>query len=103
MAEPQELGDPVGEGASGAAAVTGPCLAGNRLNLDVYMDGCDQFFRLLEERREEVKKVEFLRLNCNEDLITSTLGHIPLLKALKSLVLKGKDMFILLKILFTTE
>ncbi|XP_060118869.1 p53-induced death domain-containing protein 1 [Heteronotia binoei] len=89
MAELQELGDPLGEGALGAAAVTGPCLAGNRLNIDVYVDGCHQFFKLLEMRREEVVQVEFLRLNCNEDLITSTLSHIPILKALKSLVLKG--------------
>ncbi|XP_077177510.1 p53-induced death domain-containing protein 1 [Paroedura picta] len=89
MAEPPELGDPLGEGALEAAAVTGPCLAGNRLNLDVYVDGCHQFFRLLETRREEVEQVEFLRLNCNDDLIVSTLSHIPLLKALKSLVLKG--------------
>nr|XP_056707555.1 p53-induced death domain-containing protein 1 [Euleptes europaea] len=90
MAEPRELGDPLGEDASGAAAaVTGPCVAGNRLNIDVYPDGCRHFFKLLETRREEVVQVEFLRLNCNEDLITSTLIHIPLLKALKSLVLKG--------------
>ncbi|XP_015265241.1 PREDICTED: p53-induced death domain-containing protein 1-like, partial [Gekko japonicus] len=89
MAEPPEPGDSLGEGALGAAAVTGPCLAGNRLNVDVYPDGCQQFVKLLELRKEEVAQVEFLRLNCNEDLITSTLGHIPLLKALKSLVLKG--------------
>ncbi|XP_054827919.1 p53-induced death domain-containing protein 1 [Eublepharis macularius] len=89
MAEPQELGDPLGEDASGAAAVAGPCLAGNRLNLDVYPNGCHQFFKLLEMRREEVVQVEFLRLNCNEDFIISTLNNIPVLKALKSLVLKG--------------
>uniref|UniRef100_A0ACB8G465 Uncharacterized protein n=1 Tax=Sphaerodactylus townsendi TaxID=933632 RepID=A0ACB8G465_9SAUR len=89
MAEPQELGGSQGEGALGAVAAAGPCLAGNRLNIDVFPDGCHYFFKLLETRREEVLQVEFLRLNCNEDLIISMLTHIPLLKALKSLTLKG--------------
>lgn len=65
-------------------------LAGNRLNLDVYPAGCREFLELFEKRRDEVAQVEFLRLNCNEALIDATLGSLPLLKSLKSLVLKGK-------------
>lgn len=94
MAEPQELGDPLGEGALGVDALAGSCLAGNRLNLDVYVDGCYRFLQLFERRREEVMQVEFLRLSCNEDLIVSTLRMIPFLERLKSLVLKGNCMFV---------
>ncbi|XP_053250822.1 p53-induced death domain-containing protein 1 isoform X2 [Podarcis raffonei] len=89
MAGPQELGDPLGEGALEAEAPASSCLAGNRLNLDVYPEGCRLFHKLYEKRREEVEQVEFLRLSCNEELITSTLSTIPVLKGLKSLVLKG--------------
>ncbi|XP_061466025.1 p53-induced death domain-containing protein 1 isoform X4 [Rhineura floridana] len=89
MAGPQELGDPLGEGALQAEATARSCLAGNRLNLDVYAEGCRQFLELYDTRREEVEQVEFLRLSCNEDLITSTLSTVPALKGLKSLVLKG--------------
>ncbi|XP_034624667.1 LOW QUALITY PROTEIN: p53-induced death domain-containing protein 1 [Trachemys scripta elegans] len=66
-----------------------PLLTDNRLNLDVYPNGCCQFLELFEKRREEVAQVEFLRLNCNEALIDSTLSSLPVLKCLKSLVLKG--------------
>ncbi|XP_062973167.1 p53-induced death domain-containing protein 1 [Elgaria multicarinata webbii] len=89
MAGLQELGDPLGEGALGAEALASSCLAGNRLNLDVYTEGCRLFLKLFETRREEVEQVEFLRLSCNEDLITPTLRTVPALKGLKSLVLKG--------------
>ncbi|XP_066485938.1 p53-induced death domain-containing protein 1 isoform X2 [Tiliqua scincoides] len=89
MAEPQELGDPLGEGPLEADTLAGSCLAGNRLNLDVYMDGCRLFLKLFETRREEIMQVEFLRLSCNEDLVVSTLSTIPSLEHLKSLVLKG--------------
>uniref|UniRef100_A0A8D0C7J2 P53-induced death domain protein 1 n=1 Tax=Salvator merianae TaxID=96440 RepID=A0A8D0C7J2_SALMN len=89
MAESEELGDPLGEGTLGAEAPASSCLAGNRLNLDVYTKGCRMFLKLYETRREEVEQVEFLRLNCNEDFITSTLSTVPALKGLRSLVLKG--------------
>ncbi|XP_072841719.2 p53-induced death domain-containing protein 1 [Pogona vitticeps] len=89
MAGRRELGDSLGEGTLGAEAPASSCLAGNRLNLDVYPEGCRQFLELFETRREEVAQVEFLRLNCNENLIASTLGTISALKCLKSLVLKG--------------
>ncbi|KAM7165109.1 p53-induced death domain-containing protein 1 isoform 1-T2 [Macrochelys suwanniensis] len=96
MAELPEVGEALGEGSLVTAALEGCRLAGNRLNLDVYPDGCRQFLELFEKRREEVAQVEFLRLNCNEALIDSTLGSVPLLKCLRSLVLKGghaKDEF----------
>uniref|UniRef100_A0A8C0HFA3 P53-induced death domain protein 1 n=1 Tax=Chelonoidis abingdonii TaxID=106734 RepID=A0A8C0HFA3_CHEAB len=89
MAEVLEVGEDLGEGSFVTAALEGCRLAGNRLNLDVYPDGCRQFLKLFEKRREEIAQVEFLRLNCNEALIDSTLGSLPVLKCLKSLVLKG--------------
>ncbi|XP_044281752.1 p53-induced death domain-containing protein 1 isoform X2 [Varanus komodoensis] len=89
MAGLQELGDPLEEGALGAVEPHSSCLAGNRLNLDVYTEGCHLFLKLFEARRDEVEQVEFLRLSCNETSITSALTKIPTLKGLKSLVLKG--------------
>ncbi|KAJ7344329.1 hypothetical protein JRQ81_000279 [Phrynocephalus forsythii] len=89
MAGRQELGDSLGEGTLGAEAPASNCLAGNRLNLDVYPEGCRQFLQLFATRREEVEQVGFLRLNCNEEIIASTLGTVCALKHLKSLVLNG--------------
>ncbi|NXE83900.1 PIDD1 protein, partial [Cochlearius cochlearius] len=89
MAELLGLGDECGEGASGAPALVGSCLAGNRLNLDVYPDGCCRFLHLFERQRGEVVQVEFLRLSSNDRLLGTTLGILPHLKHLKSLVLKG--------------
>uniref|UniRef100_A0A663ETP9 P53-induced death domain protein 1 n=1 Tax=Aquila chrysaetos chrysaetos TaxID=223781 RepID=A0A663ETP9_AQUCH len=89
MAELQGLGDKCGEGASGAPVLAGSCLADNRLNLDVYPDGCHRFLQLFEGRRGEVVQVEFLRLSSNDHLLGTTLGILPHLKHLKSLVLKG--------------
>lgn len=90
MAKLQEPGDGLGEGILVAPELDGSRLAGNRLNLDVYPDGCHQFLDLFDKQRKEVTQVEFLRLNCNEDLIISTLAILPALRTLKSLVLKGK-------------
>ncbi|XP_019340693.1 p53-induced death domain-containing protein 1 isoform X1 [Alligator mississippiensis] len=89
MAKLQEPGDGLGEGILVAPELDGSRLAGNRLNLDVYPDGCHQFLDLFDKQRKEVTQVEFLRLNCNEDLIISTLAILPALRTLKSLVLKG--------------
>uniref|UniRef100_A0A8D2PWG4 Uncharacterized protein n=1 Tax=Zosterops lateralis melanops TaxID=1220523 RepID=A0A8D2PWG4_ZOSLA len=77
-------------GTSGAPALAGSCLADNRLNLDVYPDGCHRFLQLFRERQEEVVQVEFLRLSSNDCLLDTTLDSLPHLKHLKSLVLKGK-------------
>lgn len=90
MAELLGLGDECGEGASGATALAGSCLADNRLNLDVYPDGCCRFLQLFKGRRGEVVQVEFLRLSSNDRVLGTTLGILPHLKHLKSLVLKGK-------------
>ncbi|NXS21795.1 PIDD1 protein, partial [Mystacornis crossleyi] len=89
MAELLGLRDECGEGTSGAPAPAGSCLADNRLNLDVYPDGCRRFLQLFKERRGEVVQVEFLRLSGNDCLLDTTLGSLPHLKHLKSLVLKG--------------
>ncbi|NXK96589.1 PIDD1 protein, partial [Formicarius rufipectus] len=89
MAELLRLRDECGEGTSGAAMLPGSLLAGNRLNLDVYPNGCCHFLRLLKEQREDVVQVEFLRLSSNDSLIDITLESLPHLKHLKSLVLKG--------------
>ena len=90
MAEPLGLRDECGEGALGAPALSGSCLADNRLNLDVYPDGCCRFLQLFEGRQGEVVQVEFLRLSSNDRLLGTTLGILPHLKHVKSLVLKGK-------------
>ncbi|NXL37839.1 PIDD1 protein, partial [Glaucidium brasilianum] len=89
MAELLGLRDECREGALGAPALAASCLADNRLNLDVYPDGCHQFLRLFEGRQGEVVRVEFLRLSTNDRLLGTTLGILPHLKHLKSLVLKG--------------
>uniref|UniRef100_A0A8C3JIY9 P53-induced death domain protein 1 n=1 Tax=Calidris pygmaea TaxID=425635 RepID=A0A8C3JIY9_9CHAR len=89
MAELLGLGDECREGASGALVLASSCLADNRLNLDVYPDGCRRFLQLFEGQRGEVVQVEFLRLSSNDRLLGTSLGIIPHLKHLKSLVLKG--------------
>uniref|UniRef100_A0A8B9GDN0 P53-induced death domain protein 1 n=1 Tax=Amazona collaria TaxID=241587 RepID=A0A8B9GDN0_9PSIT len=77
------------ERALGAPALAAFCLADNRLNLDVYLDGCRRFLQLFEGRRGEVLQVEFLRLSSNDRLLGTTLDILPHLKHLKSLVIKG--------------
>ncbi|NWH34309.1 PIDD1 protein, partial [Chloropsis hardwickii] len=89
MAELLGLRAECGEGTAGAPALTGSCLADNRLNLDVYPDGCRRFLQLFQEQQGEVVRVEFLRLSSNDCLLDTTLGSLPHLKHLKSLVLKG--------------
>ncbi|NXD33947.1 PIDD1 protein, partial [Copsychus sechellarum] len=89
MAELLGLREECGEGSSGAPALAGSCLADNRLNLDVYPDGCRRFLQLFKEQQGEVVQVEFLRLSSNDCLLDTTLGSLPHLKHLKSLVLKG--------------
>ncbi|KAF4790189.1 p53-induced death domain-containing protein 1 [Turdus rufiventris] len=89
MAELLGLRDECGEGTLGAPALAGSCLADNRLNLDVYPDGCRRFLQLFKEQQGEVVQVEFLRLSSNDCLLETTLDSLPHLKHLKSLVLKG--------------
>ncbi|GCC29144.1 hypothetical protein chiPu_0007581 [Chiloscyllium punctatum] len=64
-------------------------LADNRLNLDVFPNSTGRFSVLYKTRKAEVQQVEFLRLNCNEEQIDSSLAIVPELRRLKSLVLKG--------------
>uniref|UniRef100_A0A8B9PH92 P53-induced death domain protein 1 n=1 Tax=Apteryx owenii TaxID=8824 RepID=A0A8B9PH92_APTOW len=89
MAELLGLGDEHGEGTSEAPALAGPCLADNRLNLDVYPDGCCRFLQLFERRWGDLAQVEFVRLSSNDRFLGATLGILPRLESLKSLVLKG--------------
>uniref|UniRef100_A0A8C3N349 Uncharacterized protein n=1 Tax=Geospiza parvula TaxID=87175 RepID=A0A8C3N349_GEOPR len=89
MAELLGLRDECGEGTLGAPALAGSCLADNRLNLDVYPDGCRRFLQLFKEQQGELVQVEFLRLSSNDCLLDTTLDNLPHLKHLKSLVLKG--------------
>ncbi|XP_029438279.1 p53-induced death domain-containing protein 1 isoform X2 [Rhinatrema bivittatum] len=88
MEEPLELGGAQGEEGSVAADVS--ChLADNRLNLDVYPDGCSRFLALYESGREKLLQVEFLRLNCSDELIGAVVQLLPFLTSLRSLLLKG--------------
>ncbi|XP_072375009.1 p53-induced death domain-containing protein 1 [Scyliorhinus torazame] len=76
-------------GETGTVGTAGVYLADNRLNLDVFPNSCSHFSALYKTRREEVRQIEFLRLNCNEEQIGTSLAIIPELRRLKSLVLKG--------------
>ncbi|XP_062432604.1 p53-induced death domain-containing protein 1 isoform X1 [Rhea pennata] len=89
MAELPGLRDECEEGASGAPTLVSACLADNRLNLDVYPDGCCRFLQLFERHRGHLAQVEFIRLSSNDHLLGATLGILPRLESLKSLVLKG--------------
>ncbi|XP_010143972.1 PREDICTED: p53-induced death domain-containing protein 1 [Buceros rhinoceros silvestris] len=89
MAELLGLRDECGEGTSAAAALASSCLADNRLNLDMYPDGCRRFLQLFEGQQGEVLQVEFLRLSSNDRHLGTALSILPQLKLLKSLVLKG--------------
>ncbi|XP_071617678.1 p53-induced death domain-containing protein 1 isoform X1 [Heliangelus exortis] len=74
---------------SGAPGLPGSCLAGNRLSLDVYPDGCCRLLRLFAGRPGEVMRVEFLRLSTNDPFLGTTLSILPHLGNIRSLVLKG--------------
>uniref|UniRef100_A0A8C3IJH5 P53-induced death domain protein 1 n=1 Tax=Chrysemys picta bellii TaxID=8478 RepID=A0A8C3IJH5_CHRPI len=74
MAELPEVGEALGEGSLVTTTFEGCRLAGNRLNLDVYPDGCRQFLELFEKRREEVDQEEFLRPYCTGAPVDCTLG-----------------------------
>ncbi|XP_048401663.1 p53-induced death domain-containing protein 1 [Stegostoma tigrinum] len=76
-------------GEAGSISHADVCLADNRLNLDVFPNSSSRFSVLYETRKAEVQQVEFLRLNCNDEQIDSSLAIIPELRKLKSLVLKG--------------
>ncbi|XP_069596161.1 p53-induced death domain-containing protein 1 [Ranitomeya imitator] len=82
--------DPQWEGASteGPASPM-PHIAGNRLILDVYLDGCERFLQVTENPTSDLAEVEFLRLSSNDAMITSAVADLPRFSHLRSLVLKG--------------
>ncbi|KAM9372789.1 p53-induced death domain-containing protein 1 [Phaethornis superciliosus] len=88
LAELLELGEGREE-LSGAPLLAGSCLAGTRLSLDLYPDGCRRLLRLFAGRPGEVVPVEFLRLSSNDPLLGTTLSILPHLRSIRSLVLKG--------------
>nr|XP_033784048.1 p53-induced death domain-containing protein 1 isoform X2 [Geotrypetes seraphini] len=88
MEEPLEMGGAQGEESLVAYDVNSH-LADNRLNLDVYPDGCSKFLALFEGSREKLLHVEFLRLNCSEEHISAAVQVLPFLTSLRSLVLRG--------------
>ncbi|KAM4617137.1 p53-induced death domain-containing protein 1 [Discoglossus pictus] len=68
-----------------------PHLAGNRLNLDVFPEGCKLFLKLTEEKSPHLLQVEFVRLCSNDNLITKAVTALPIFHRLTSLVLKGEQ------------
>ncbi|KAM3919668.1 p53-induced death domain-containing protein 1 [Leptodactylus fuscus] len=66
-----------------------PHIAGNRLILDVYPDGCERFLQVTENHTSDLVEVEFLRLSSNDAIIPSVVAHLPKFSHLRSLVLRG--------------
>ncbi|XP_039696409.1 p53-induced death domain-containing protein 1 isoform X5 [Pteropus medius] len=69
-----------------------PLLAGNRLSLDLYPEGCRWLRHLCAQQHPQLLEVEFLQLSGHEDpqLLEATLARVPRsLPHLRSLVLKG--------------
>lgn len=68
-------------------------LAGNRLSLDLYPEGCRWLRHLCAQQHPQLLEVEFLQLTGHEDpqLLEATLARVPRsLPHLRSLVLKGE-------------
>ncbi|XP_073514778.1 p53-induced death domain-containing protein 1 isoform X2 [Phyllobates terribilis] len=86
----EHLLDPQGEGTSTEEpASPTPHIAGNRLILDVYLDGCERFLQVTENLTSHLVEVEFLRLSSNDAMITSVVADLPRFSRLRSLILKG--------------
>lgn len=103
MAAAEEGPEPQVAGAGDAvrdatdAADAGPrlprLLAGNRLSLDLYPEGCRWLRHLCAQQHPQLLEVEFLQLTGHEDpqLLEATLARVPRsLPHLRSLVLKGE-------------
>lgn len=103
MAAAEEGPEPQVAGAGDAvrdatdAADAGPrlprLLAGNRLSLDLYPEGCRWLRHLCAQQHPQLLEVEFLQLTGHEDpqLLEATLAQVPQsLPHLRSLVLKGE-------------
>ncbi|KAG9475613.1 hypothetical protein GDO78_003813 [Eleutherodactylus coqui] len=86
----EHLLDPQWEGTSAEEpASPTPYIAGNRLILDVYLDGCERFLQVTEKETSHLVEVEFLRLSSNDAMITSAVADLPRFRNIRSLVLKG--------------
>ncbi|XP_075693711.1 p53-induced death domain-containing protein 1 isoform X2 [Rhinoderma darwinii] len=86
----EHLLDPQGEGTSTEErASPTPHIAGNRLILDVYPDGCKRFLQVTEKQTSDLAEVTILRLSSNDAMITSVVTDLPVFSHLTSLVLKG--------------
>ncbi|KAM5138505.1 p53-induced death domain-containing protein 1 isoform 1-T2 [Mantella aurantiaca] len=66
-----------------------PHIAGNRLILDVYLDGCERFLQVTQGEKSALEEVEFLALGCHDEMITSAVTALPMFCRLRSLTLKG--------------
>ncbi|XP_068116371.1 p53-induced death domain-containing protein 1 [Hyperolius riggenbachi] len=66
-----------------------PHIAGNRLILDVYPDGCKRFLQVTEGEQSEAEEVEFLALSSHDEMITSVVTALPMFSRLRSLTLRG--------------
>ncbi|XP_018421163.1 PREDICTED: p53-induced death domain-containing protein 1 [Nanorana parkeri] len=86
----EHLLDPKREG-NGTEEPASPIahIAGNRLILDVYLDGCERFLQVTEGQKSALEEVEFLALNSHDEMITSAVTALPMFRRLKSLRLKG--------------
>lgn len=86
----EHLLDPQWEG-NGTEEPASPILhiAGNRLILDVYLDGCKRFLQVTEGEKSALVEVEFLALSSHDEMITSAVTALPMFSRLKSLSLKG--------------
>ncbi|KAG8563932.1 hypothetical protein GDO81_016259 [Engystomops pustulosus] len=86
----EHLLDPQWEGTSTEEpASPTPHIAGNRLILDVYLDGCKRFLQVTQNEASDLMEVEFLRLSSNDAMITSAVADLPRFSHLRSLILKG--------------
>ncbi|KAM9301756.1 p53-induced death domain-containing protein 1 [Gastrophryne carolinensis] len=86
----EHLLDPQWEGTS-AEEPASPIahIAGNRLILDVYLDGCKRFLQVTEGAESQLQEVECLALSSHDEMITSVVMAVPMFNRLRSLTLKG--------------
>ncbi|XP_053576187.1 p53-induced death domain-containing protein 1 [Bombina bombina] len=66
-------------------------LAGKKLNLYVYPDGCKRFLQLTDEQSPQLLQVELIRLCSNDILITQAVSTLPIFRGLQYLLLRGEQ------------
>uniref|UniRef100_A0A8C5MUW6 P53-induced death domain-containing protein 1 n=1 Tax=Leptobrachium leishanense TaxID=445787 RepID=A0A8C5MUW6_9ANUR len=82
--------DPQGEGIDTKEALCPRSpIAGSRLSLEYYLDGCKRFLQLTEESSEVLEQVEILHLSSADLLINRAVTSLQILTELRVLVLKG--------------